>query len=211
MNRNNNYRQNPITTAVRAVLLAALVTAAYPTRLPAATALWTGQSSGADTWSAPSNWLASYRPMDGDDVVFGSSARTTSVNNIAALTINTLQFSTSAPAFTIHIIRTSALTLSGAGVIGNSANIQTLINDNNLFAGAAVGGITIFTNSATADDLRIINEGGNFFVDGWGETVFQDNSNAGTAVITNESQFGTGFGGRILFPSNLQRRERYHY
>ena len=75
--------------------------------------------------------------MDGDDVVFGPSTRTTNIDNMALLTIATLGFSTNAnrSVNALDIAQTKAQ--SGAPV--TAANFRTDVNVNGSINAADIG------------------------------------------------------------------------
>ena len=177
---------------------------------PAATRTWSGLG-GSDLWSEAANWSGGV-PVDNDDIQFGASARTSSVNDFAALSLQSIAFAADAPAYQLSIKGGGAvapkLTLTGSG-IGNASGILQ-----NLRVGAGQargdrGAVLEFRNGATvAANIRITNgsvtfDSGGTGIDPSGMTQFRENSSAGSGVFFNEgSVTGTLPGGRLQFFGN---------
>src|SRR6185369_1287294 len=75
-------------------------------------------------WSTPQNWVGDVAPHAGDDLVFGSAAQKTNVNDFAAGTA----FRSSALNDSGYLISGNAIAIS-AGVIGNQVSGSTIALD----------------------------------------------------------------------------------
>jgi autotransporter-associated beta strand protein len=192
------FRSSPSYLARRALFLGfvALLIGPLPSRSPAAIAFWTGASTLSANWSDSSNWFPAV-PTNGDNVVYGLDSNTTNFDDIAGLTIDSLTFSATVVPFTVHIDAGISLSISGTGVINNSSNTQSLINDPS--AGGMLGGHTVFQNSSMAGTIAISNNGGNGIASSPGITFFQDSSSAGAATITNNQGTSAGQNGETIF------------
>jgi len=153
----------------------------------AGTVDWTGNDPNSSTWNQVDNWSAV--PQTGDDLVFGTTDnRTTNVDNVQ-LSLASLSFADSAPAFAIHIEQ--ALTITGTGITDSSANVvQSLVVDSGNQT-IAPGFLTI-TNSASVgvhEDvdgvLQITNTGATGSNPLSGNVVFQGSGGAGRVTIDN--------------------------
>lgn len=95
----------------------------WPVQRPAPSTLGTAEAD--NNTSTGANWLGGAAPSANDDLVFGGSLRLTP-NQVAALTIGSLTFNSTAGAFTLggaaYTINTSA------GVTNNSTNTETINN-----------------------------------------------------------------------------------
>jgi autotransporter-associated beta strand protein len=165
----------PRCNAARSLVHAALLLTALSSGSSATNVIWIAQDPNAgngNRWSEPLNWLPGV-PSDGDDLIFGPfDPAGSSLDDIDSLSINSLAFTTDAPAYEISVIGNNQLTIAGPGIINDSPLTQTLNN----FGG------TRFANSAAAENLHI-----NSFQGG---VTFADTSSASTATITNDSFLG---------------------
>ena len=57
----------------------------------AATITWTG-TAGGPNWAAPMNWDLNRPPFNGDDVFFGPSPQTATVDNLTSRTVSSITF-----------------------------------------------------------------------------------------------------------------------
>ncbi len=154
-------------------LFLGLVLSAAPTPVHAVDAEWLGGSE-LNNWNSDTNWVDDVAPVaSGDTATFNTSTNTTPTLS-DDVTIESITFNPGASAFTISTDE-QILTLQGAGIVNNSGNVQTIINEE-------IEGIgqTIFTNAATAGNSVIINNLGDGTF-----TAFLGNSNAGSAAINN--------------------------
>ena len=133
--------------------------------------------SGSRTFNTATNWNPAVVPTN--TAIFGASNTTLiSFQPFTTTSIGTLQFNSDAPAYffaTSDGLFTS-ISVTGAGIVDNSANAPTFIvgNQANLSfrnastAGDATiitnaGGITIFADSATGGNARLIANAGGVF------------------------------------------------
>ena len=73
----------------------------------------------SDNWSDANNWSSNHAPVTNDSLTFGSGARTTNYVNYPSLTVDSLTFTNSAPAFTIHVPESPGsrhLTINGPSI-----------------------------------------------------------------------------------------------
>src|ERR1043166_8687651 len=172
----------------RVAALGALLLFAHAPSLFGVTESWTGGSGTTSNWNDATNWSMAI-PANGDALIFGSpNARTTNFDDNASLSVTDNTFSASAAAYTLHITNGAMLTLTGTGIVNNSSNAQTIINDE----GTSGGGIT-FSNSSIAANLNITNIGTTTSSGhSGGSAIFSDSANASTATITNNGGTANG-------------------
>src|SRR5215469_8890416 len=163
---------------MRAYLLATTAAAALLAAMPAYAqdATWL-LNPGSRTFNTATNWNPAVVPTN--TAIFGASNTTLiSFQPFTTTSIGTLQFNPDAPAYffaTSDGLFTS-ISVTGAGIVDNSANAPTFIvgNQANLSfrnastAGDATiitnaGGITIFADSATGGNARLIANAGGVF------------------------------------------------
>jgi autotransporter-associated beta strand protein/T5SS/PEP-CTERM-associated repeat protein len=160
-------------------------------------------------WTQGNNW--SSNPTVPDDIAtFTNNGAPTSVISNST-SINTIQFTAAAPAYSFTINPFTIFSINGAGIANNSAFAPSFTNDAGLMffnsgtaANAAItnnGGIS-FLGSSSAGNSTIINNGG-------GPTLvsFSDTSTAGNATITTNGGALTQFasnsdGGNARFITN---------
>src|SRR5215472_14337135 len=165
-------------SGMRAYLLATTAAAALlaATSAHAQDATWL-LNPGSRTFNTATNWNPAVVPTN--TAIFGASNSTLiSFQPFTTTSIGTLQFNSDAPAYffaTSDGLFTS-ISVTGAGIVDNSANAPTFIvgNQANLSfrnastAGDATiitnaGGITIFADSATGGNARLIANAGGVF------------------------------------------------
>jgi autotransporter-associated beta strand protein len=136
---------------------------------------WTGATT--TEWTDDPNWSGAVAPNDIATFTNNAAPTTLTISGGGAQ-LNTIQFSSTAPAYTIHLLPAEGptLRLSGSGILNNSAQPQTFSID---------GGRIFFANSSSAGNAIINNVGGN--------VEFDDASTAGTAVITTGAGALTSF------------------
>ena len=88
----------------------------------AAVDVWNGNSILTSFWSDNANWVGGVAPVNGQDIAFMGSNRTTN-NNDLVQNQNSLTFQANAAAFTLQ---GNTLFLLGGGMTNNSSNVQTL-------------------------------------------------------------------------------------
>jgi outer membrane autotransporter protein len=145
-------------------------------------ALWSPPIGSGD-WNTDANWTPAAVPTG---IATFDLAATTAITFSAAATIDTLLFNPAAPAYSFSPLTPFSLTITGTGIVNNSANAPTF----NL--GPGFGFSLIFLGASTAANA-IINDDG-------GATEFGGASTAGTATIININQgtvqlFGTATAG----------------
>ncbi len=194
--------------------------------LPALVLILTIESSRADsfTWSPPiplpfgcwndnANWNPMHAPNGATDTaVFGSSNITlVSISGFCGASnteVNGIVFSAGASAFRIGVdgdyplVSRLTLTISGAGIMNNSANIQNFVTTGSNTAGFVTGGgaIEFRGDTATAgSNVKITNNGSDALGEDGGATRFFDRATAGNATLIANSGANGGFGGTISF------------
>jgi autotransporter-associated beta strand protein len=146
----------------------------------AQSATWAGP--GAD-WDTTANWSPAGVPTA--TAIFTGATPTSITFSAAATSIGTMQFNAGAPAYTFTqqlqppgcvICTPQSLTINGTGVVNNSSNAPTFVDNG--------GGTINFLNSATAGNANIqMHEG---------TLNFENTSNAGTATITTPDAMHIG-------------------
>jgi hypothetical protein len=161
-----------------------------PNAVHAQDATWTG--SADSNWNNDLNWSPAGAPAG--TATFSAAATTSLTFSLTFTAIDTLQFTTTAPAYSYNLFG-QALVIGGAGVLNSSSNAPTfnafglLEFDNAATAGNAIinnAGATTFTGTSTAENARIANFSG-------GLLSFTDSSTAGNATILTLSLAKTQF------------------
>ena len=179
---------------LRAALLAGTCLGASPAL--AVDGIWTGPGT---EWTTGTNWSSSPTAPDNTATFTGNGAPTSLTVSIST-SINTIQFNSAAPVYTITRHRLvsfpivdTLLNINGSGIVNNSANAPHIV---------VSGGFTTlnFNNSSTAGNATIDNQfsllsqtvafngsstAGNATISSGGVLRFNDNSTAGNATITN--------------------------
>lgn len=195
----------------------ALMVFSFPGRIFAASATWTGATSG--DWNTDSNWNPAAQPNGASDTATFASSSRTSVSLSADTTVDGIVFNAGASAFTIAALSFFGLTIDGAGITNNSSTVENFttafdgLNESFIFfsnVGAGTptisspgGGAVIFTNNLGATMFNSgTNAGSGTFINNGrpdnssaitGETDFNGTANAGSGTFTNNG--GTGSGG----------------
>ncbi|HEY2711807.1 MAG TPA: hypothetical protein VGI60_04770 [Chthoniobacterales bacterium] len=151
----------------------------------AGSATWNLNPATGD-WNTATNWTPATVPNSPSNIATFDVSNITGVSLSAAVEVDGVTFNPGASAFTITAPPETSLTFSGTGIVNNSGVAQALVVDNtpSLF----------FTNASTAGELTSITvrPGSPMF-----DLYFSDDSDAGSAAITNKStdvefQFGSG-------------------
>jgi hypothetical protein len=177
-------------TFSRAALLGSVCFSAVAILVPNAThaqdATWVGATSD---WNTSLNWTPAIVPLN--TATFSNTGVTNVSISGPATSIGTIQFTAAAPAYSFAVNFT-LFEINGSGIVNNSAFAPSFTNN---------GAIT-FTNSSSAGNSAIINNGG-------GPTLvsFTDTSTAGNATITTNGGAQTQFtsnsdGGNARFITN---------
>jgi autotransporter-associated beta strand protein len=143
---------------------------------------WTGPGSN---WNVGTNWSSSPSTPDNIATFTNNGAPTSLSVAFPGASINTIQFTAGAPAYSISV--DGIFGIGGAGIINSSSFAPTLtVNDQLQFGGASTAANAVitnndmlfFNNSSTAGNAVINNTAGSGL-------VFQNSSTAGNATITN--------------------------
>ena len=168
----------PRVALLAGVSLAALATLAS-NAAQAVDGTWIG--FGAPTpneWTQDNNWSSAAVPDN--TATFNNNGAPTSVAISNDASINTIQFTPAAPAFTFATSGTGiTFDVNGMGIVNNSAFAPSFINNDTLN----------FNNASSAANATITTNNG-------GVLSFNDNSTAGNAIIT------TNNGGMLSFNNN---------
>jgi autotransporter-associated beta strand protein len=168
------------------VLMSLFVATSAPA--PALDAVWLVNPSSGD-WNTGTNWSTSpSAPVNAGDTATFDTSTQTSLSLSSNVTVESITFQPGASAFTIATTGNVVLTVQGTGIVNNSGDTQTIINDvllNEFFVASA--GSTNFLNSSTAGNATITNYNVNLNLPGLavGSTKFFNASTAGNATINN--------------------------
>lgn len=193
------------TQVVKRTPLAARHAAAVATILSliiAAHASWAGSATwsstpGSSDWNTASNWIPPMVPNGAADTATFSNSNQTSVSISENIEVDAISFEPGAGAFTISNVADQDLTISGMGIVNNSAVEQ------NFMVGAPDNSTLIsFRGTATAGALtRFTVNAGNQSGGQGGHVWFLENSSAGHGTfitkgspISGGSVFGGGYG-----------------
>jgi autotransporter-associated beta strand protein len=143
--------------------------------------VWNGP--GAE-WTTGTNWSSTPTVPD-NTATFTNNGAPTSVTISNNASINTLQFTTAAPAYTFSTGNFANFAITG-GIVSGSSFAPTIINTQNAS--------TSFLNSSSAANASIVNNQLGF-------TQFFNSSSAGTATIVNDGVLVSthNFGGTANF------------
>lgn len=175
--------------ALRLALLAGTALALTPARAQDAT--W-GAAPGSGNFDDAANWTPAVVPTG--TAFFGASTVTAlSTNNH---TLGGLSFNAGASAYAIT--NTGFLTITGAGIVNNSGQAQTLANTAFVtFQNASTAGNAAITNSAFVN-FQHTSTAGSATINNTAFVTFENASTAGDATITNNGHlrfFGTSTAG----------------
>ncbi len=184
---------------LRAALLASVCLGALAILTPgvayATDGTWIAPPPNPEEWTQGTNWSSSPTVPDGT-ATFTNNSATTSVTISGSASVETIQFTAAAPAYSFTNF--NFFTINGAGIINNSASVPTFTNngfisfDSGTAGNAAItnNGAVTFLNASSAGNSTIINFGGGSLV------AFSNNSSATDATITTNS------GAQTLFTTN---------
>src|SRR2546423_9049677 len=166
-----------VLTLLSGVLLVLGATFSY-----ADSATWSMDPTSGD-WTTAANWTPNSVPNGPSDVATFDASSITDVSVRQLILLESMNFDSSASAFTISTPPGGELAVIGSGIENNSGTIQ------NFEVGGQVGESTIqFSNSATAGTLTMYTVTGS--TDNVALIYFLQTSSAGNASFSNE-----GFGG----------------
>jgi len=179
-----------------AVLLGSL--GSLPICALAGSATWNLDPISND-WSTAVNWTPATVPNGPNDTATFEQSNQTNIKIPGATELNGIVFNPGASAFTLSPAIAepgSVLTVSGAGIVNNSALTQNLVMN----ATSAKRSEIDFTNNATASAGITITNNGNTGGYSAGGTRFFDSASAGEATIVNNAVTGDDVtGGAIYF------------
>jgi hypothetical protein len=156
-------------------------------------ATWKTNPATGD-WNHAANWTPPTVPNGPSDTATFAASNTTGVSLSANTEVNGIVFNVGASAFTITVVPTLTLTVSGAGIANNSGITQNFVTTADI--NGTQHGTIQFTNGATAGNGTSITDSGPEASDSpGGITQFFDSSSAGNAGIANTIGWGGGFGG----------------
>src|SRR5262245_52243014 len=152
-----------------------------------------------DEWTQGTNWNSTPTPNTvPDDIATFANSANTLVTISSSASINTIQFTAAAPAYSFTINPFLTFSINGAGISNSSAFAPSFANNAGL----------MFFNSGTAANAAITNNGGISFLgsssagsstiinSGFGSLIaFSDTSTAGNATITTNGGAQTLFSG----------------
>jgi len=166
---------------------------------------WTGVTNAE--WTLGTNWTSN--PLVPDNTATFDTSTRTSVTISSSTSINTIEFTAAAPAYSFTINPVVIFSINGAGIANSSAFAPSFINESFIFfnsgtaANAAItnNGAVSFLGSSSAGSSTIVNSGSGSLIS------FSDTSTAGNATITTNggalTQFtSNGNGGNARFITN---------
>ena len=170
------------------------------TSIYAGSATWDLNPTSSD-WNTAVNWTPDTVPNGPLDTATFAVSNTTDVSLMTTTEVNSIVFNSGASPFVISVLgqgsSPSTLTISGAGVINNSAITQQLVTGP--AAAGGVGNITLTGNAIMGSLMTVTNEGGG--ADG---ITLADNASAGDAIFVNEGgkKINHGQAGSTRFVGN---------
>jgi autotransporter-associated beta strand protein len=158
-------------------------------------ATWNLSPNSGD-WNTAANWTPANVPNGSTDIATFGQSNTTAVSISAGVEVNAITFEPGASAFTITLLDTLILTVSGSGIVNNSGVVQNFV----VTSPTDEATVIQFTGDATAGDLVTFTNEGSLFI-GNAETDFFDDSTAGSATFVNEGTRSNDIlaGGRTQF------------
>ena len=168
----------------------------------AGSATWS-QFAGSSDWNHAANWSSATIPNGALDTATFNVSLTIGVSLSANTEVNGIVFG-GGSTFSIIVSPATVLTISGVGITNNS-NLNTTQNFATTVSGA-FGGLTRFTNSASAGastQTIFTSNGGDTSGFAGGTTQFNDTSTAGSAFFNaNAGTVNGALGGIIEFRNN---------
>ncbi len=153
------------------ILLATSLSFALLSSAQAGSATWDA-SPATNEWTTATNWMPNTVPNGPDDVATFANSAVTTVNLDSSIEVDSINFAPGADPYTFTFSNNPTLTISGAGVINNSGQIQTFGGPNPIPEHHNI----YFYNNATA--------GVDTSYSGLALSDFSDNATAGAATIT---------------------------
>jgi hypothetical protein len=156
-------------------------------------ATWAGKPVSGD-WNTTANWLPNTVPNGPADAAMFNVSNITDVTTSAIIEVNSIVFDVGATAFSVTTAPASILTFSGAGIVNDSANVQTFrVN----VTDASTSGFIFKNNATVGQNIVFYNIGG--------EMYLENTANIGRASINV-----TGAGvrqGHLIFFDNATANE----
>src|SRR5205823_1537312 len=109
-------------------------------------------------WNHAANWTPPTIPNGPSDTATFATSNTTNVFLSANIEVNGIVFNAGASAFTITVVPTLTLTVSGAGIANNSGVTQNFVTTSDI--NGTQHGMIQFTNGATAGNGTRITDSG---------------------------------------------------
>ena len=159
-------------------------------------ATWNLNPTNGD-WNTAANWTPMTIPNGPADIATFGSSGIPDVSLSADVEVDGITFEPGANAYTIATGDASVLTLSGAGIVNNSGEVQNF----SVETGPSNYGVIVFSNSASAgSNTNFSNQGGPFSS---GVIAFGDSATAGNGTFTNlGSTIPFQVGGYLQFDDN---------
>jgi autotransporter-associated beta strand protein len=140
-------------------------------------------------WNAAANWTPMTVPNGPSDTATFDQTNETSVEVSAKTLIGSIVFTPQANAYTITVQPATVLTIAGMGIDNQSTVVPTLTEAPGPFGTSP--GVLRFFGSASAGTAKVITAGGDDFAVG-GATIFADTATAGDAVLITTGVQGVG-------------------
>jgi fibronectin-binding autotransporter adhesin len=130
-------------------------------------------------WNNAANWMPMTVPNGPTDTASFATSNIIGLSLSANVELDRITFEPGASTYTIATGQSSELTLSGAGIINDSDQVQNFVVE----TGPNSGGVIVFSKSATAaNNTSFTNHGGPFTA---GVIIFVDSATAGSGTFTN--------------------------
>ena len=203
------------------VLVLAVGLATRTPHAKAGSATWNLNPTSGD-WNTAANWVPNTVPNAPDDIATFGVSNLTGISLSADTEANAIMFNAGAEPFTISANVTHVLTLSGSGMINNSAAVQNFVavtdpagNFGSFFftdtarvgplvtftvnggASLGLGGLVHFLDDSSAGQ-GVFNQIGGPRGAAPGGVQFFDTSDAGTAAFLNQSAAAAGGAGGFV-------------
>jgi len=154
------------------IIAAALLLLVAQRHSLAGSATWATNPISGD-WNTAANWRPQTVPDTSSDIATFATSNQKQVGFSAITEIGGINFNLGADAFTITSQPGDPVTLSGSGIVNNSAKLQTFLCE----IDGGLSGVFFFRNSATAGDMTTFGGSMGSFFD------FFDTSSAGSAAF----------------------------
>ena len=172
---------------------------------------WTGGVPPLpNEWTQGTNWNSNPPNTVPDDIAtFTNNGAPTSVAISSSTSINTIEFTAAAPAYSFTINPVVIFSINGAGIANSSAFAPSFTNESFIFFNSGTAANAAITNNGSVSFLGSSSAGSSTIVNsGFGSLIsFSDTSTANNATITTNggalTQFaGSSTGGNARFITN---------